>query len=1518
MYEIANYFPDHDPLTDKLHITIDYNKADNTFSVVADGVPLVDSCDLGTTPPNIPNAGIATYSNSTDGMMDNFVLNEYQAIGDRFELNTATRLNGSKLNGMSTEAGDAEWSGINFVFGQETDENNNVNGYVKPETSSFSCATVPAPAFDSHIKVSADIFSPASQYGWMALCLGGDLTGDFFNLGNQLTAFYRNYPGVGYAIKVTKPGLQLVGLYEIADYFPDHDPSKDKLRITLDYNKIDNTFSVIADGVPLVDSYALGTTVPDTSNVGIASYAESTDGMADNFAVRKGFSRRLPSYLLFVGIKESELTKLWKDDLPLNGWENIKFVEWDYLTPELLQLCKMVVIVRLPLKPIKTTDQFNAEPDEDMRKVDMLVDYVKAGGGLLLNQQAGQMLTGMTLPFYLADRFGTKLLYEKVYSYEEEDDDDGDGLPDDDDPLVVHIGSWDQDKFTYTDAIDSSVSQGVTGVLYPSYIAMGLYNGILPFLPNDDWTVVLHTGSTSYTTPSLTGLTDFDKDMRAQGFSGNVPLVGIRELGAGRVGYCGMRCDMIFYRSLATETDIANYEAYMKNGYGNYSSDLERFYLNLFQWLSEHSDKLRNVALKKGSFDVPPLTTDENLYKGIIGARTLYSSGTSSVDDYVNAAKAANLDFIVFLEDFGELKTDAEHPTIVDTFNALKDKCKEVSESGDGSFLAIPGFTYINSDGNHEYVFGRDPIIPSSLIVDDATKRFKVWPKDPASNQYEFQANGKWLSDLQWLYGMLGFENHSGWYRFPRDISKTSSSPFNPGSSYSYFDTRSGDSIAVVVQEKNGDTIETETNWEIYGKQARNGQYLWPVALTLMTSASEISNITNGSYYCNILKANGTEQLAPFLYGSSEAFQGMQGYSGTLQFGAMSVSQGLQGPQIDLKMPRGDVDPKGEPYDGELQKWDLVLDVTSDVGLKEVLIKDGDTMIRKFSPNKKTTFHYETSLTRERQKHIWVEATDDNDRKAISRDILCNSYLLRETQCGDRQNQLLYSRQKRLGEDAPDFFIANNTATATPTKGLWSGVINPVTCFIFDSVLGCAAAFDGVPAGDPYVKFSPAVFLNGQNPAEAGEYYELVAGLEGPPHNKPHRVIASSDVLIGDRILDGVFPFATHPDPENPEKMILDYPVYNVWHTLYPVTPSSLIATTARTYFYRMKPTGISAYLWDQSLTAKQDITLGNSNYSIKFGSIYSDQAENILFVQNGVEQISRQKPLTAEQSDDYNFNAGDYFCFANGPYGSVIVYNVGDPLILWTDYINAGFGYKTSNSSLQVGTTIHAKLLVVGIDDKTYDTLAEVTTRAAKIKADYGLGGSTPAYSVTAQHGQVVSLGYIAELAADDSITYKCFKGTFSGLADLSGNLGCMVSGLNANWSACLQVNNANDVKTRFIPVADKEGGDASSKGYLVLDADKDNGTGWFIGHPITADDPNIVLNLSQAKDTYCEETKIWSWKWRLEIHNPTDQTRTVTINTNPNLFDTNWTGWTINNKTVTIPAGASRYYSYTELLEE
>jgi hypothetical protein len=566
-----------------------------------------------------------------------------------------------------------------------------------------------------------------------------------------------------------------------------------------------------------------------------------------------------PTQLLFVGIAGDASTQytalmshgalgpLWPGALKNAGWNDLAFTSWDDLTAEKLQRARCVVLGHSPLRGAMT--------DKDRAIADLLVSYVEQGGGLLLTHYKDQMYAILDIPMYLAEKFGTQLLIESVHG---------------DPARSWQIGVWWADRYSWTDAVAPLVSNRVGGVLFQSTTDMNTQPGVMPFLPRPPWQVTLDAGPNSHSEPWPVGLEQYDQRAREKGFEKNVPIAGVRKFGRGRVGYIGIYVQPVLARKPTSDNDQQVIRAYLTDGWQGHPSDLIELYLNHLVWLAGHADVLAQTKLALRAVPPPPeLPTAWKLHRGLIGPRTTHSTGASTPDEYVARAQKAGLDYMVFLEDFAALKPGA--------WDKLKADCARLT---DATFVAVPGITYENTEGNHGFVFGGYVKLPSKLLLDDAGQR--LLPR--------VRGHPDWFTELHWLYGLQGFQNHSGWYWFSKN-------PYPP------LDVRNCDCFAVLTQQ-NGRTVDRA--FESHALNTRNGQYLRPVALTLMRSADEINFVERGVYAHDVLGAHGLKGVADWFTAKAyETRSGRHLYPDCPPSGMQGVSSG---PWIELKMDRGDTD----------------------------------------------------------------------------------------------------------------------------------------------------------------------------------------------------------------------------------------------------------------------------------------------------------------------------------------------------------------------------------------------------------------------------------------------------------------------------------------------------------------------------------------------------------------------------------------------------------------------------------
>jgi len=145
------------------------------------------------------------------------------------------------------------------------------------------------------------------------------------------------------------------------------------------------------------------------------------------------------------------------------------------------------------------------------------------------------------------------------------------------------------------------------------------------------------------------------------------------------------------------------------------------------------------------------------LYRGLIGAKTTYSSGKGTVPAYAAAARKAGLQFVMFLDDFAKLTPE--------TFAQLKADCRQYS---DATLLLIPGFTIDANTGDHMFFCGIDRPWPAATALTGPNKTlFDLQPQDKDGKFTGYNGDS-----FNWLFEYHGDKGNVGYYHF-------SSSPSN-------------------------------------------------------------------------------------------------------------------------------------------------------------------------------------------------------------------------------------------------------------------------------------------------------------------------------------------------------------------------------------------------------------------------------------------------------------------------------------------------------------------------------------------------------------------------------------------------------------------------------------------------------------------------------------------------------------------------------------------------------------------
>jgi hypothetical protein len=364
----------------------------------------------------------------------------------------------------------------------------------------------------------------------------------------------------------------------------------------------------------------------------------------------------------------------------------------------------------------------SAPPSRDDAFAAVLREYVERGGGVLLMPEETN-LKAQRLSV-LTDAWGARIPAERIV---EEDAARRAELP---------RGSY-RIPVAYTERIaPSPITRGVRGIWYP--VSQAFEAAMTsPLILDGAWRVLVRASATARTeainpaggthvAPGLIKRTEPEL---------SPALFATRTIGEGRVALFAAWPQFSFVSGTKWLYDRVVLERGMKGK----PSDLGRLLENTLRWLAEPSLRAgrfgggasRRRALEpnadpraKEPFKAIPVGYDESIpgtaelaaeqrvYRGLIGARTLFSGGRSTVEEYARAARGAGLDFVVFFEWLSELD-EAE-------LSELARKCRSLSGP---DLLLLPGFTARSNLGNRLFFFGPSPAWPPASVLTGPDKR---------------------------------------------------------------------------------------------------------------------------------------------------------------------------------------------------------------------------------------------------------------------------------------------------------------------------------------------------------------------------------------------------------------------------------------------------------------------------------------------------------------------------------------------------------------------------------------------------------------------------------------------------------------------------------------------------------------------------------------------------------------------------------------------------------------------------
>lgn len=998
--------------------------------------------------------------------------------------------------------------------------------------------------------------------------------------------------------------------------------------------------------------------------------------------------------------------------------------------------------------------------------------------------------------------------------------------------------------FFYTENVEPSpVSEGVEGVWWPNHRrGFGAYNRFSgPLVVDENWEVVLRAPAGSVTYPFVSGREDqlaaedriTDPLQRREGVE-EPPIFAIRERGPGRLAL--FHCHPIFH--VWSGTSWFHNEALLGKGLDRRGSDFGKLLRNTFRWLaapSMESGKIGGAEVAEERL-VPRVLTDwgrnrwgdpadpprvemdpeapsreVTLYRGLIGARTALSGGEGGVEDYARAAREAGLDFVVFLEEFSEL-----------TEEELGELSRECEEQSTGEVELIPGYRMRTNLGNRMCFFGDEPLYPGPQVLSRRVEDAYMLQGETEEGEFTYRKNAALNFMIQnFMGGRREVLNNIGFFDFRRAARR---------GGVSMQHCRLFGAAAVVFYE-DGELVEDVT--EQYLTTNAGTMPCVPLAVNLVDSPEALTKAVDDGDAMTVVGARDLSRVMRDGLHKNNQFQSLP----------VSVSSGpmiRNWPHTDRSVVYGN-----ERFVNGLGLMDSDLRVTSEVGLREVAIYDGNDLYRRFLPGGAKEFHRRLYLSALLQKNLSVVATDTEGGKAVSFPRRCwkGGTPHHPVFCGDHVNHCtnLNMKMARGPMEWPSCSIP-----ALPAAGrTWDG--GPTaTRLLMD-----------------FRSSTPTIWT--KNEGQQGQR----------PYQHPELIFADGTTYRGRSVMRGLS--ASRGNSWSGWGPLIEPPLFRGVSTL----------TEFAQYVEGVDPTGWGApgltggsiaSLYEQELTFVKDMTI--TRMRVDYDWRQPVEGLRSLMLSGRGEDLLTAHDLTPTGEHDgtttLHVPRGGWFAGVTRQNGNAfLTFNHGAPLKVMTSGKRSDIRLDVPEGGLEVeeGSTHRVAFFTIAwpLDESvnnSFDVLEVVRYLAEPTGLEIMRGRRV-------EDGAAGMLGMRAE---DGAVEYS--------LSRQSGrmppvSLPVRVHGLNPRWSAGLyQVRGYNgkqyysDGRNVYRPL----GVDDEGRAYLPVYVQK-KAAHQVVGHPVVAgeDGGELFVQVTALAGPFKDSKKVA--KWHVSVNNPTDREITTTL---------------------------------------
>jgi len=1100
----------------------------------------------------------------------------------------------------------------------------------------------------------------------------------------------------------------------------------------------------------------------------------------------------------------------WLKDLQASGFEVDYTDLHGHFTWERIRQYNCLVLVTCPAPTADQTHESRILKPPFRKEFLALVDrFLQQGGGVLAVPLVKNVRHQVIRP--VIERWDAKVPMETI----------------DDPDNMAPMSQMSRPRLCFTDQVlPSPVSAGVKQIWFPNG---RFYNAgyTSPLVLGDEWTVIVRASKTAKSKPFKAGRTGFVPPTglysRPEGVA-SPAIFAIRPVGNGRVALCAMLPQF----SIRQGTQWLYNRDVLSRGAAGKPSHFGRLLENSLRWLAEPSLK----SGKLGGYQTDPdrlkllnyrpeivkrfhdwLWSDQAMqlhrppkgpvFKGLIGVQTELGGATGSVAEYAKVARECGLDFIALMDDFRKL-----------TPEKLAEMQRQCAAASDEKLLVLPGYTIDNNIGNHLFIFGTCPPWPPKPCL--------TGPNGTLLNQQYQDADGKFtreISVLNWLLrDVYHAGNQIGFYHFSANDAP------GGGKGMGMEDLRTF-GMAAVWFYRDGKLVED-----------RLADYLLTAQGYVPPSPSAVNRVRSPAE----LRREATAKRG-LTYGQARRLKTL--FDDALLYPHQYLAPNVfpsSGPII-LAWP--------ECYRiHTLATEDFVtgrnamrstIHVTSDVGLKEVRILNGQQLFRRIALGGRKEYRETLILNGSVHKNMVLIAEDVKGGQAISFCRICRKVGDTFEDCGDRVN------------DCGDVLLAHGPMfmRVMLTPKIYGGF-----------------TWDGGPKGE-----RPLMSLAGSQPVVVAE-----EGQEGRRLFNQTPILEFTDE--GARVVRQIRNVAVRDD----------VPTVNPWATYGPLVPSKLFEHTQRFAQWHaavkeVHPTGHAGYSYPYGaiptefttwLRFKRDLTVKRMEL---FSSWHAakDLPQQMVIRAGG--KLQRVDLTALKKRRDVRLAPGDCFGVCSPKTANAhIVFVRGVPMRMsftrpqsLSPMLLADLPDKQvkADQRLRYGVATYSFPL-----DAPINAPEDLEKSIAYIESPTGL--------VVTGAKRVSSPGLLDYEATADAVRIQIPRATWKTFLTLP----IRVKGYSRKWTCGLWLKEGfvkgfyGPPTNRFRPM----GVDFDGQIYVPISPDLAEKHDVVVGHPIVADaaGKDVFIQVTQTSGgVRTLDGKPTAWRWHVSLNNPLAKPVTVTF---------------------------------------